>query len=72
MTLFFRSRFFFNKFLQNNIVFSKIERTSVKQDQNFFKRAAKGAVANSGSDNSLLFSFRNGCGSAAIKFNKEW
>jgi len=28
-------------------------------------------VANSGSDSSLLFWFRNGCGSVAIKFNKE-
>jgi len=35
-----------------------------------FLSAAKGAVANSGSDSSLLFSFRNGCGSAAIKSNK--
>jgi len=32
--------------------------------------AAKGAVANSGSDSSLLFLFRNGWGSAAIEFNK--
>jgi len=28
-------------------------------------------VANSGSNSSLLFLFRDGCGSAAIKFNKD-
>jgi len=44
---------------------------SVKQDQNFFKVQQKEQVANSGSDSPLLFLFRNGCGSAAIKFNKE-
>jgi len=41
----------------------------VKQHQ-FFLSAAKGAVANSGSDSSLLFFVSNGCGSSAIRFNK--
>jgi len=51
--------------------FFKIDATSVKQDQKVFLSAAKGVVANSGiSDSSLLFLFRNGCGSAVIKFNK--
>jgi len=39
----------------------------VKQDQNFFLSAAKGALANSGSDSSLLFLFKNGCSRAPIK-----
>jgi len=43
----------------------KIDPTSVKQDQTFFKCSKR-----SGSDSSLLFSFSTGCGSAAIKFNK--
>jgi len=42
---------------------------SAKQQQNF-SSGAKGAVASSGSDSSLLFLFSNACGSAAIKFNK--
>jgi len=40
MNIFFRSRFFFNNLLQKKhfkVRFSKIDPTSVKQDQNFFK-----------------------------------
>jgi len=55
---------FFKKKLK--VRFFKIDPTSVEQH----KKAAKGAVANSGSDSSLLFLFSNGCSSAAIKFYK--
>jgi len=40
MTIFFRPRFFFKTSYKKNISrlgFSKIDPTSVKQDQNFFK-----------------------------------
>ena len=68
MTIFFMSRFFFNNFFQKNISWLgfQMDPTSVKQHQKLFLNAAKGAVANSSSDSS----FRNGCGSAAIKFKK--
>jgi len=48
MTIFFRSRFFFNNFSQKKhfkVRFVKIDLTSVKQDQNLFLSAATGAVA---------------------------
>ena len=72
MTISFRSRVFFNNFLQKNIsrlIFKNRSYVS-KTTPKIFLSAAKGAVPNSGSDSSLLFLFRNGCGSAAIKFNK--
>ena len=59
---------FYKKTFQGQ--FFKIDPTSVKQDQKIFLCAAKGEIANSGSDSSLLFLFRNGCGSAAIEFKK--
>jgi len=69
MTIFFRSHFFFNNFLSKKLFkfrFFKIGPTSGKQHQQNFLKCSK----RSGSDNSLLFLFSNGCSSAAIKFNK--
>lgn len=44
---------------------------SVKQHQQRIWNVAKGTVANGGSDNSPLFLFSSGSGSAAIKFTQQ-
>jgi len=59
---FFHITFFLTTFFKKHfkVRIFKIDPTSVKQHQ-IFLSAAKGAVASSGSDSSLLFLFSNVC-----------
>jgi len=69
MTIFFRSHFF-------SFLFEKKFQGEIFQNRSYVSKttakifASKGAVANSGSDISLLLLFSDGCGSAANKFYK--
>jgi len=62
---------FFEKTFQGKVFQNRSYVSKITPKSHLVLFVAKGAVANSGSDSSLLFLFRNGCGSAAIKFNKE-
>jgi len=72
LTNFFRSHVSLTNFFKKTFqgwVFQNRSYVS-KTPPKFFLSPAKRAVANSGSDSSLLLFFSNGCDSTAIEFNK--